>query len=262
MAMISSARNAGKRSYYHYDGQMSTRLLTNAAGQATDTYAYDAFGLLLDRTGTADNAYLYTGEQYDANLGFYYLRARYLNPSTGRFITADTYPGSPYDPVSLHKYLYVGGDPINHVDPAGLFEFSIAGFTVTIGATAVLQGLGLSAFFKALSIGMNVYLRGNRVVQHVGSLGPVPGGLIVGAATKVYKTAGLFIKVGKTVIGRKFAAGGLQRLAKAFTEAFARTGGKYQRVLRDGRRVIMEAGNPEAAVKYLEAVELGVSGEN
>ena len=164
---------------------MSTRLLTNAAGQATDTYTYDAFGVLLERTGTTDNAYLYAGEQYDANLGFYYLRARYLNPSTGRFLTADTYPGSPFEPASLHKYLYVGGDPINHIDPTGLFEFSIAGFSITIGTTAVLQSLGLTAFFKVLSISMNVCL-GQEIewFSMWDLLDLVPGGLIVGAATK------------------------------------------------------------------------------
>lgn len=256
-----SQERGGNASYYHYDGQMSTRLLTNAAGQATDTYAYDAFGLLLDRTGTTDNAYLYTGEQFDASLGFYYLRARYLNPSTGRFITADTYPGSPFDPASLHKYLYVGGDPINHVDPAGLFEFSVAGFTVTIGATAVLQGLGLFAAFKALSIGMNVYLE--QEIEWFSMwdlLDLVPGSLLIGAATKVYKTAGMFIKVGTSVIGRKFAAGGIKTVTEAFQKVFKRFGGEYRRSLKDGRTIVLKAGT-EGTDEYVGALATGLKGK-
>ncbi|WP_100658778.1 hypothetical protein [Alteromonas flava] len=45
----------------------------------SDEYAYEAFGELLGQTGTTDNDYLYTGEQFDAELDNYYLRARYYN---------------------------------------------------------------------------------------------------------------------------------------------------------------------------------------
>lgn len=64
--------------YYGYDGQGTVRFLTSAAGSLTDTYTYDAFGILIYSSGTTPNNYLYTGEQYDPNLGFYYLRARYI----------------------------------------------------------------------------------------------------------------------------------------------------------------------------------------
>ena len=43
----------------------------------------------------------------------------YLNPTTGRFWTLDTYEGNQSDPLSLHKYLYCQGNPVNHVDPTG-----------------------------------------------------------------------------------------------------------------------------------------------
>jgi len=85
-------------------------------------YNYDAFGNLLNSSGTTPNNYLYRGEQYDTNLGLYYLRARYLNPATGRFMSRDPEDGKPIDPKTLHKYLYAGGDPINRVDPRGRDE--------------------------------------------------------------------------------------------------------------------------------------------
>jgi RHS repeat-associated protein len=68
----------------------------------------------------------YRGEQYDADLGLYYLRARYYNPATGRFLSRDPEDrqpfdskGEPTDPKELHKYLYADGDPINRLDPTG-----------------------------------------------------------------------------------------------------------------------------------------------
>ncbi len=61
----------------------------------------------------------YRGEQYDSDLGLYYLRARYYNPFTGRFMSRDPEDGKPWDPKTLHKYLYAGGDPVNGIDPRG-----------------------------------------------------------------------------------------------------------------------------------------------
>ena len=77
------------RSFYGYDGMGSARLLTDSTGTVTDTFDYDAWGNAVNTTGTTPNLYLYRGEQYDSDLGLYYLRARYFNPLTGRFLTKD-----------------------------------------------------------------------------------------------------------------------------------------------------------------------------
>jgi RHS repeat-associated protein len=65
------------------------------------------------------NNYLFTGEQYDPDLGLYYLRARYHNTDTGRFWTQDSFEGGGTDPSSLHKYTYCGNNPVNAFDPSG-----------------------------------------------------------------------------------------------------------------------------------------------
>src|ERR1700749_4628520 len=52
-------------------------------------------------------------------LVLYYLRARYYNPLTGRFMSRDPEDGKVRDPQTLHKYLYAEGDPINGDDPTG-----------------------------------------------------------------------------------------------------------------------------------------------
>ena len=119
--LISQRQSSGTTSFYGYDGNGNTRFLTAANGTISDTYAYDAFGTLLTSTGTTPNNYLYTGEQYDPNLGFYYLRARYLNPGTGRFWTRDSFDGNSQDPLSLHKYLYAENDPVDNVDWSGFY---------------------------------------------------------------------------------------------------------------------------------------------
>jgi RHS repeat-associated protein len=106
-------------SFYEYDGAGSVRQLTNAAISVTDTYEYDAFGNTVNKTGATPNNYLYRGEQYDPDLGLYYLRARYYNPQTGRFLSRDPEDGKATNPATLHKYLYAGGDPVNRVDRSG-----------------------------------------------------------------------------------------------------------------------------------------------
>ncbi len=126
--LISMRRADTSPRYYVYDGQMSTRMLTDSTGNVTDAYVYDAFGNLIAQAGTTPNEFRYTGEQYDPNVGFYYLRARYYDPAAGRFISTDPCQGSVFDPPSLHKYLYTKNNPVNHVDPSGemLLEIMIS----------------------------------------------------------------------------------------------------------------------------------------
>lgn len=131
-------------SFYGYDGHGSVRQLTNSSGNVTDSYDYDAFGNLINQTGSTPNNYLFAGEQYDPSLGLYYNRARYLNTTTGRFWSMDTDEGQSNDPISLHKYLYTGSNPVDHVDPTGheidsVSTFAAAALAVTIFTMAVLQ---------------------------------------------------------------------------------------------------------------------------
>jgi RHS repeat-associated protein len=102
--------------YLVHDGHGSVRAVTDQNGAVTDTYDYDAFGVLIHQTGTTPNTTLYSSEQFDPDLGLYYNRARYLNVNTGRFINMDSFEGDSESPASLHKYLYASADPIDNVD--------------------------------------------------------------------------------------------------------------------------------------------------
>jgi RHS repeat-associated protein len=132
-----SQMQSGASSFYGYDGGGSVRTLTNAAGTVIDTYDYDAWGNAVNTTGSTPNVYLYRGEQYDGDLNLYYLRARYFNPLTGRFLTRDPAPGSRIDPASLHKYLYTGSDPVNFGDPSGRATAEEEGFLLRVAMVLV-----------------------------------------------------------------------------------------------------------------------------
>jgi RHS repeat-associated protein len=95
------------------------RTLTDVTGTVTDTYDYDAWGNAISTTGSTPNVYLYRAEQYDPDLNLYYLRARYLNPAAGRFLSTDPAAARLTDPRTLHRYLYAAGDPVNRIDPTG-----------------------------------------------------------------------------------------------------------------------------------------------
>jgi RHS repeat-associated protein len=110
------------RSYYVHDGHQDVRLLTDASGTVTDSYDYDAFGNVLYSTGATPNDYRYTSERFDSSVGLEYLRARYMNPNTGRFLNADTAVPHYEDPMSLNRYLYGSANPINRSDPQGLSD--------------------------------------------------------------------------------------------------------------------------------------------
>lgn len=144
-------------SYYGYDGQGSVRYLTDANGQVSDTYDYDAFGNLLYRTGNTPNNYLYQGEQYDADLKLYYLRARYADSDRGRFWSMDSFEGVGTDPQSLHKYSFNQNNPVNRRDPSGHESMeeagTAAGFAPMVrGALMVVQQCLTSCVFKSAAI--------------------------------------------------------------------------------------------------------------
>jgi RHS repeat-associated protein len=145
-----SQNRSGQYRYYMYDGSGSARQLTDSIEATTDTYVFDAFGIELDRTGTTENNYLYTGEQYDPNVGFYYLRARYYDMQTGRFMVQDPFEGNPFEPHSLHKYLYANANPVMFVDPSG--EMSIMNVMVSIAIVGILASIAYAGLSHLISM--------------------------------------------------------------------------------------------------------------
>jgi len=138
--LISQSRDT-ERSFYHVDGLGSTRALTDINGLLTDAYAYEAFGKIIMQLGNTQNSYLFAGEQRDQNIGLDYLRARYLDVSSGRFYGRDPFEGFLNIPNSLYSYIYASNNSVNLVDPSGLtFLFtSIIDFGFQINNGAIVR---------------------------------------------------------------------------------------------------------------------------
>ncbi|MGD9723619.1 MAG: RHS repeat-associated core domain-containing protein [Pirellulales bacterium] len=135
-----------------YDGHGSTRVLLDYNGVVQRRFAYDAYGNLLGGAGLVNNiadaftTHLYSGERTDPT-GLQYLRARYYDPTTGRFNRLDPFAGDTQDPLSLHKYLYTHANPAMGVDPSG--NSSLAVTIATAGIKAGLAGVAFGAPFRA-----------------------------------------------------------------------------------------------------------------
>jgi RHS repeat-associated protein len=100
---------------------------------------------VISSTGNTPNVYLFAGEQFDFDLGFYYNRARYLEVNRGRFWTQDEFEGVNEDPQSLHKYLYAHNDPVNKLDPSGQRILAVVALTALILAGAAIYSAGVIA---------------------------------------------------------------------------------------------------------------------
>ena len=108
--------------YFLTDGLGSVRQLVDSNGNVTVAKSYQPYGSEMSSVGSGSSSYGFTGEMTDPT-GLIYLRARYLAPETGRFLTKDLWAGDYYRPLSLNRWLYVEGNPVNYVDPSGTWRW-------------------------------------------------------------------------------------------------------------------------------------------
>lgn len=156
--VLAQAHN-GATQYLLPDGQGSVRGLADSSGLVTDRYRYDAYGTLRSHTdGITTPTYAYTGQRFDAANGLYDLRARYYDPSTGRFLGRDTLPQGIGDTEEFNRYVYTHDDPIDFSDPSGQASVAVplpaagtkpAGIGGTLGEYASLL---LNALIIAVAV--------------------------------------------------------------------------------------------------------------
>jgi len=103
------------------DALGSVRQLANGNGAVVLAQSYKPYGEVLNSAGAGTTPYGYTGEWTDGS-GLVFLRARYLDPGTGRFLTRDPWGGSVMRPGTFNGYSYVTNNPVRLVDPLGLCE--------------------------------------------------------------------------------------------------------------------------------------------
>ncbi len=98
--------------------------MTDEVGNKVRSTEYDPFGNWRAANGQANIQMLYQGQQQDPESNLYYLRARYYDPSTGRFISRDPVKGYLNDPRTQNGYDYALSNPVNLSDPSG--EYPLA----------------------------------------------------------------------------------------------------------------------------------------
>lgn len=169
--------------------------MTDGLGMTTETNRFDAFGNIIATTGTSLNNRLANTKERDVHIagvltldnhGF-----RYYNPQTGRYISRDPagYPNG------LNNYLYVNNNPINRIDPHGLWfwdavqaALDVVGVIPLVGNVANVANAGISA------------ARGDMKGAALNLAGAVPGvGNVAKAGSLVAKVVDTASKVAKAV---------------------------------------------------------------
>ncbi len=194
--VLEHARPVGH--FYHGDQLGSVRAVTNEYGELKTARHYDPYGIPVKPAGTTANAggstvtlggggatvaddFGFAGEWTDAETGFQYLRARYYDPATGQFLTRD-----PIEATTREAYGYVGGNPLNRVDPSGLCW----------GPTCIVEDVA-----GAVDAGWDT--TGGRAVSYVNDhkVGIMQGGAMVLAVAAVPASGGTSLALGVGALG-------------------------------------------------------------
>ena len=137
--------STGSTAYLHTDIRGDVRLATDTTGVVTDTWTYSVDGQLTVDTGTTPVSVGWRGETRDTATGLIWLRARWYDPATARFLSADPWHGDPSNPISLNRYVYANADPVNMHDPTGLEVLAQQGPKIAVNdkLIALRTGMGL-----------------------------------------------------------------------------------------------------------------------
>ncbi|MBC7329739.1 hypothetical protein H5T88_05190 [bacterium] len=139
--LISQHRNNASY-FYHYDGLGSTKALTDANQNIQSSTIYDAWGNILQATGTITNPYLYVGELgYYGDAGMYLLTQRWYNLTIGRFVVRDQ------SKEGVNYYLYAFNNSLIFVDPTGYTtksypDVGVIGWTGVCDSYSFVVGIG------------------------------------------------------------------------------------------------------------------------
>ncbi len=110
-----------ERQFYHFDEMGNTIFVSNETGTLIASYAYGPYGTITGSTGDLDNPFTWQGQHgvmQESASGLYYMRARYYDSNTRRFLSRD--PVSNSAPMTINPYQYALANPLLYLDPTGL----------------------------------------------------------------------------------------------------------------------------------------------
>ena len=129
-----------KRYYYLYNGHGDAVQIVDTSGNVVNSYDYDVWGNFIEKNETIDNPFTYFGQTYDETTGLYYLRARYYDPSTGRFTQQD------FAEDGYNWYVYGNQNPVMFVDYTG--EIAVADDVIIAVAAGVAAASAAIIYYK------------------------------------------------------------------------------------------------------------------
>lgn len=118
--------------YVHKDHLGSPVSATNSSGSVLWREHYLPFGEKITEASANRDDEGFTGHVDDAATGLTYMQARYYDPVTGRFLSSDPVGFAEGGPSYFNRYAYVENDPVNMIDPSGLYCESTDGTTVCV----------------------------------------------------------------------------------------------------------------------------------
>jgi RHS repeat-associated protein len=124
---IISQNRGGVESQFHYDAQGSTLAVTDDNQNATDTFAYTAFGEVTERTGNTEVPFQYIGQKAyytDSLTGQIMARRRRYAPAHARWTVRD--PLSSRRSLRLLPYVYAQNAPLTNIDPSGEYDVKLS----------------------------------------------------------------------------------------------------------------------------------------
>jgi len=138
--------------YYHGDHLGSAHMITDFEGNEYEHIEYTPYGeMWIERTTDSSGKipFRFTGKEWDTETGLYYYGARYMDPRTSRWMSADPAGAGLANPnregfsqiESLNWYSYVANNPVKFTDPTGeAINFGIGALVGFITSSAIEIG--------------------------------------------------------------------------------------------------------------------------
>lgn len=153
---VSSVKHGEYTYFYRKDILGNVIALLDASGAVVVKYTYDAWGnnvvsnannvIITDANHIGNlNPFRYRGYYYDADIKLYYLKSRYYDPETGRFISQDGVEYLDPDTINgLNLYAYCGNNPVSNVDPNGnaWWHWLVAGVAIALAVVVSVVSCG------------------------------------------------------------------------------------------------------------------------
>ena len=217
----------GQQYVYRKNLQGDIIAILDNTGAIVVQYVYDAWGvgLALDPNGNEItslthigqlNPFRYRGYFYDVETGLYYLKSRYYDPTTGRFINMDSITYADPSVINgLNLYVYCENNPVMDIDPDGSWSWKrvfkavaivavaavvVAATVVTAGAASVVTTAVVGATVAASASVFEQAVIEDKSFSEV-NWGKVGVEALAGAVTSVIPGSGIAASAGRALVG-------------------------------------------------------------